>query len=342
MVGGDGSEFYFSHRLLWVKRMDQAIIMAPKEKTAVTTKSRGTYCESTRYKVTDRGDFQSDYLRPQPQKFVRQPLPPLWPTRPLSDQMDQDGSEEELFDGYDMPGGAQGGKTGGAGGGQPPRGRNVAGGDDPGDSSSSSSYSDGSDASPPNLRDFLASRKRHWSREKPDKYDRRYAALNKVIQECDKAKKSSYRHKKPEKLGVDHFTGDPKDTQRFVHDGEIKLDYFRDSLVKEIDKVSLVIPLLRDTVKEWYNAIHPHMNKDPAIRRGIKFDPKNELRTWEGIRKRLEGSFGGHSDRNHALREWSQMYLKDGKVDRFIDELIRLAAVLGYSGEFVKEEHAWA
>jgi len=31
--------------------------------------------------------------------------------------------------------------------------------------------------------------------------------------------------------------------------------------------------------------------------------------------------------------------MNDGKVDRFIDELIRLAVVLGYSGEFVKD---WA
>jgi len=69
-----------------------------------------------------------------------------------------------------MPVGAQGGNTGGAGGGQPPRGGNVAGGDDPGDSSSSLSDSDGSDASPPDPRDFIGSRKRHWSREKKDKY----------------------------------------------------------------------------------------------------------------------------------------------------------------------------
>jgi len=95
--------------------------------------------------------------------------------------------------------------------------------------------------------------------------------------------------------------------------------------------------LLRDTAKEWYNDIHPHINKDAAKRRGIKFDPKNGLRTWEGFRKHLEGSFGGHSDRNRALREWSQLYMKDGKVDRFIDELICLAAVLGYSVEFVKD-----
>jgi len=63
--------------------------------------------------------------------------------------MDEDEPEEEQFDGYDMPGGAQGGNTGGAGGGQPPRGGNVAGEDEPGDSSSSSSDIDGSDASPP-------------------------------------------------------------------------------------------------------------------------------------------------------------------------------------------------
>ena len=250
--------------------------------------------------------------------------------------MDEDEPEGERFDGYDMPGGAQGGNTGGAGGGKPPRGRNVAGGDDPGDSSSSSSDSDGSDASPPDPRDFLSSRKRHWSREKKDKYDRQYVALNKFIQECHKPKKSSHRPKKTEKLGVDPFTGDPKDTERFVPDVEIKLDYFRDSVVKEINKVSLVIPLLTDTAKELYNAIHPHINKYAAKPRGIKFDPKNELRTWEGFRKCLEGGFGGHSHRNRAQREWSQLYMKDRKVDRFIDELIRLVAVLRYSREFVK------
>jgi len=230
--------------------MNQPIMMAPKEKPAVTTKARCTYCESTRHKVADCGDCERDYLRPQPQQSVCQPPPPRSPAHPPSDQMDEYEPEEERFGGYDMPGGAQGGNSGGAGGGQPPRGGNVGGGDDPGDSSSSSSDSDGSDASPPDPRDFLGSRKPHWSREKKDKYDRRYAALNKFIHESHKAKKSSHRPKKPEKLGVDHFTGDPKDTQRFVHDVEIKLDYFRDSLVKEIDNVSLIITLLRDTAKE--------------------------------------------------------------------------------------------
>jgi len=68
MVGGDGSEFYFSHRAPCSKGMNQALIMAPKEKPALTTKSRCTYCESTRHKVANCGDFQRDYLRPQPQQ----------------------------------------------------------------------------------------------------------------------------------------------------------------------------------------------------------------------------------------------------------------------------------
>jgi len=303
MVGGYGGEFYFSHWPPCVKRMDQARMMAVKENTAVSTLSRCTYWESNRHKVDDSGDFPRDYLRPQPQHSVRQLLPPRSPADTLSDQMDEDLAAEEQFDSYDMPRGAQAGNTGGAGGGQPPRGGNVTGGDDPGDFSSSSSESDGSDTSPPDLRDSLGSGHRHWSREKKDKYDRQYAALNKFIQECHKAKKSSHRPKKPEKLGVDPVTGDPKNTQRFVHDVEIKLEYFRYSLVKEIDKVSLVIRLLRDTAKDLYNTIHPHSNKDTAKRRGIKFDSKNELPTWEGFRKRLEGSFGGNSDRNRALRE---------------------------------------
>jgi len=131
-------------------------MLAPKEKPNVIPKNRCTYCESTQHKVADCGDFQRDYLRPQPQQSVRQPLPPCSPTHPPSDQIEEDDPEEEWLDSYDMPRGAQGGNTGGAGGRQPPRGGNVAGGDDLGDCSSSSSDSDGSDASRPNLRDFMA------------------------------------------------------------------------------------------------------------------------------------------------------------------------------------------
>jgi len=64
MVGGEGSELNFSHRPPCVKGMHEAIILAPIDQTAVTTKSHCTYCKLTRHKRADSGDFQRDYLRP--------------------------------------------------------------------------------------------------------------------------------------------------------------------------------------------------------------------------------------------------------------------------------------
>jgi len=49
-------------------------------------------------------------------------------------------------------------------------------------------------------------------------------------------------------------------------------------------------------------------------------------------------SFGGHSDRDLALREWNVLTIKSGKSDHFGDELMRLASELGYSGNFVKDK----
>jgi len=49
-------------------------------------------------------------------------------------------------------------------------------------------------------------------------------------------------------------------------------------------------------------------------------------------------SFGGHSDRDPALREWNDLTMKSGKIDDFYDELIRLALELGYSRNIVKDK----
>ena len=96
MVGGDSSEFYFSHRAPCVKGMNQAIIKPPKETAAVATNNRCTYCQSTQHKIADCGDFQRHYQRPQPQQSVRQPPPPRSPTHLPSDQIDEDEQEEKM------------------------------------------------------------------------------------------------------------------------------------------------------------------------------------------------------------------------------------------------------
>jgi len=49
-------------------------------------------------------------------------------------------------------------------------------------------------------------------------------------------------------------------------------------------------------------------------------------------------SFGGHSDRDRALKEWNDLTMKSGKIDHFCDELMRLALELVYSGNFVKDK----
>ena len=95
-----------------------------------------------------------------------------------------------------------------------------------------------------------------------------------------------------------------------------------------------------------------YIGEDAAKREGKPFDPKNVLRTWEGFRTWLISSFGGHSDHDRALNQWIQLVMQPGKIDHFIDEMIRLANVLGYSREFVKDKarmgmtvnlrHVWA
>jgi len=67
MIGGRGSDFYFSHGLPCVNGMDQAIILVPKEKPNVTPKNPCTCCKLPRHKVADGADFERVYLRPKPQ-----------------------------------------------------------------------------------------------------------------------------------------------------------------------------------------------------------------------------------------------------------------------------------
>ena len=103
-------------------------------------------------------------------------------------------------------------------------------------------------------------------------------------------------------------------------------------------KVSLIIALLEGDAKVWYNSIHFHISEEAAQRAGVPFNKDNELRTWIGFRKRLEGSFGGHSDWDHALNQWEVLKMKPYKVDPFCDELLRLASVLNYDWVHVKDK----
>ena len=105
-----------------------------------------------------------------------------------------------------------------------------------------------------------------------------------------------------------------------------------------MDKISLVIPLLHAEAKELYYSIYVYINRDSAIRNKRPFDPNNVLQTWEGFRKRLVSSFGGHSNQDRALPKWNGLSVQPGKINLFVDELIQLGNELKYGGDYVKNK----
>jgi len=105
-----------------------------------------------------------------------------------------------------------------------------------------------------------------------------------------------------------------------------------------MDRISLVIPLLRAGARKWYHSIHVYINEDAAICDKRTLDPNNVLRRWEAFGKRLVSSFIAHSDRDRALPEWNGLSLQQGKIDPFVDELIRLANELKYSWDYVQDK----
>jgi len=257
-----------------------------------------------------------------------------------SDRLHEDSEEGLRFSGYDRPRSTRGRNTegnGGDGGRIPPTGDNVAGEGDLGDSDSSSD-SDNSDSPPFDPRKILDSGKDHWDEARKAKYDKQLRRLLQLRKRQRNNKGSVHKPKKPESLGVDPFDGDPKDTQRFIQDVEIKLNYFRESLEGDMDKIRLVIPLLRARAKKRHHSIHVYIDEDAAIRAKRPFDRTNVFRTWEAVRKRLVSIFGGHSDRDRSLREWNGISMQPGKIDLFVDDLILLANELKYGGDYVKDK----
>jgi len=282
---------------------------------------------------SDCPDFLRDYAV-NTCTASQQPPPPQ--SNPLPERIDEDVLGEDGFSGYESHRGGPSGNTGGSGGNLPPHGGNAGGGEDLGDSNSLPDRD--SDSSIPDPWKFLGRCKSHRNEARKEKYDRQCHELAEYLRKQRKGKKSPHQPKKPEKLRVDPFKGDASDTQRFIQDCEIQVHYFRESLRKDWDKVSLVIPLVQGPAKKWYQSRNPYVSEEGACREGIPFDPKNVLHTWEGFRQRLVSSFGGLSDRDHTLREWHDSTMKSGKIDHFCDELMRLALELGYTGNFVKDK----
>ena len=83
--------------------------------------------------------------------------------------------------------------------------------------------------------------------------------LLKLFKKAKRCKNSGPWQKKLERLGVDLFDGSMTDTQRFIHDVEIELNYFKDFLVDDMDEITLVIPPVQKATNPWYQDIHSYI-----------------------------------------------------------------------------------
>jgi hypothetical protein len=144
--------------------------------------------------------------------------------------------------------------------------------------------------------------------------------------------------KRPDKLDVKPFKGDPKDLRRFVYDVESKLDYYGSALRRDMDKIRLVVPLLEGPAKSWYEGIHPHINRHAAQREGIPFDKDSPYRKWSSFFDLIRTSFGQSLSRDLYVVEWERIKHQDGKIDEFLDKLGDLMWKVGYSGEAIKDK----
>src|SRR5688572_9784656 len=93
-------------------------------------------------------------------------------------------------------------------------------------------------------------------------------------------RKSKHSHCKPEKLEIKAFKADPNDMRRFINDIETKLEYHRKALVKHMDKICLIVPLLEGKAKKWYKGLHPHIHKSVADRLKIPFNKDQPFQKW--------------------------------------------------------------
>ena len=151
-------------------------------------------------------------------------------------------------------------------------------------------------------------------------------------------RKSKRSRRKPEKLEIKAFKGDPDDMRRFVNDVETKLEYHRKALVKDMDKIRLIVPLLEGKAKKWYEGLHPHIHKSAADRLKIPFDKNHPFRKWANFFDGLQMSFGGSLSRDCSVAEWNKLRHTPGKIDDYLDAILRLMWSCGYGGEVIKDK----
>ena len=105
-----------------------------------------------------------------------------------------------------------------------------------------------------------------------------------------------------------------------------------------MDKIRLIVPLLKGKAKKWSENIHVNINRHAAARQGVEFDKNNKLRKCNTFFALLQSSFGQSVTRDRSVQEWNRLRHRDGNVDYFRDRIHNLIYAIGYTGEMVKDK----
>ena len=159
--------------------------------------------------------------------------------------------------------------------------------------------------------------------------------LKKKLKALEKKKK---RPHKPDRLDIRPFNGDADDLKRFVLDVESQFNYHLKALYKDMDKIRLIVPLLKGKAKKQYENIHVNINRHAAARQGVEFDKNNKLRKWNTFFALLQSSFGQILTRDKSVPEWNCLCHCDGNIDYFLDRIHNLIYATSYMGEMVKDK----
>jgi len=213
-----------------------------------------------------------------------------------------------------------------SGGIPPPRGppTHDAPASDPSDSSSSSSSSGSDDSEFDNISRQL--------KTEPKKVRKLFRLMQKHL------KRHSAKDRKIKIPDPRPFKGDADDLERFIQQLEAIFDYHKQSFRKDMNRIDYVAPLLEGAARRWYDGIHPHINREAAMRKKMPFNKDSPWRKWSTFLQGMQTSFGGSLTRDKAVAEWETLRHYSGKIDVYLDKISQLMWQTGYSGEVIKDK----
>jgi len=147
---------------------------------------------------------------------------------------------------------------------------------------------------------------------------------------------SSSKDSKGEK--PDYFKGDTAENlERFLLQCETKFRLEKRAFLLDIDRIWYAGSQMKDDAYGWFKTYRLNIDREEAIRITGSFTRSPRHETWLHFKGELRNSYGSRRHRDEAVAKWTKLQ-HTGRIDSFLDELIRLRRITGYDGDIVKDK----